>query len=162
MENFMKNMISMIMLGGMSFATLSHAASSTTLDLTPHLQDRFENNCAIRDHYDLHKNEDEILKILKNQVIKKDFDEDQAYTTTVYTLKNTVYKGLPVKKIEFSWGRSRTLSEYLYFDLSTQAAKQQFNKIKWNKNQKVEDAGLVIRKEGKFTIVQCYWSEVFD
>ncbi|WP_228721826.1 hypothetical protein [Acinetobacter sp. Marseille-Q1623] len=160
----MKNIIAMIMLGGVGFTTFSHAAANTTLDLTPYLQDRFENNCAVRSDYDLHKatiKDQEIVQILKKQVTKEEFEEHQTYTKTIYTLKNTVYQGLTVKKIEFSWGKSRTLSEFLYFDLSTPAAKQQFNKIKWNKNQQAEGAGLVIAKDGKLTTVQCYWSEVF-
>lgn len=159
----MKKNILATFAGCMSLSTVLYAAPNKTLDLTPYLKDRFENNCAVRPNYDLHKMTEEgekIVKILKNHVTKEDFEEHQAYATTIYTLKNTIYQGLAVKKIEFSWGRSHTLSEYLYFDLSTSSAKQQFNKIKWNKNQKEEGAGLVIAKDGKYTTVQCYWSEV--
>ena len=159
----MKNTILSIFIGCMGISTILNAAPNTTLDLTPYLKDRFENNCAVRPDYDLHRTtteDQEIVKILKNQVTKEDFEEHQAYATSTYSLKNTIYQGLAVKKIKFSWGRSGTLSEFLYFDLSTSAAKQQFNKIKWNKNQKAEGAGLVIAKDGKFTTVQCYWAQV--
>lgn len=70
------------------------------------------------------------------------------------------YNSLAVKN-EILMGKSRNLGEFLYFDLSTPAAKQQLNQIKSNKNQQAEGAGLVIAKHGKLTTVQCYWSEVF-
>lgn len=158
----MKKVMLATLFGLTGLTTFTYATPNKTLDLTPYLQDRFENNCAVRPDYDLHNQEHEISQILKNQVTKEESDEHQVYAYTMYSLKNTLYQGLAVKKIEFSWGGSRTLSEYLYFDLSTPAAKQQFNKIKWNKNQKVEGAGLVIGKEDKFTTVQCYWPEALN
>ncbi|MCU4490899.1 hypothetical protein KTI63_00285 [Acinetobacter guillouiae] len=155
----MNNNLSIFGLGVIGSLTVASATANTALDLTPMLQDRFEKNCAVRDEYDLHDKNQEIQSILKKYIIKEEFEEQQAYATTVFTLKNTTYSGLVVKKIEFAWGRSHTLSEILYFDLSTPSAKQQFHKIGWNKKQIVADAGLVITKQGKLTTVQCYWPE---
>lgn len=154
----MKKKLSIFALSLLNLSTVIHATQHTSLDLTPMLQDRFEKNCAIRQQFDFYTHDDEIQVILMNQVVKDEVEEQAAYVSRNFSLKNTTYRGLVVNKIEFLWGRGLTLSETLYFDLPTASAKQQFNKIKSNIQQPAKAANFVMTGEGKSdAIAICSW-----
>lgn len=154
----MKKKLSIFALSLLNLSTVIHATQHTSLDLTPMLQDRFEKNCAIRQQFDFYTHDDEIQVILMNQVVKDEVEEQAAYVSRNFSLKNTTYRGLVVNKIEFLWGRGLTLSETLYFDLPTASAKQQFNKIKSNIQQPAQAANFVMTGEGKSdAIAICSW-----
>ena len=154
----MNNNLSIFGLGVIGSLTVASATANTALDLTPMLQDRFEKNCAIRQQFDFYTHDDEIQAILMNQVVKDEVEEQAAYVSRNFSLKNTTYRGLVVNKIEFLWGRGLTLSETLYFDLPTASAKQQFNKIKSNIQQPAKAANFVMTGEGKRdAIAICSW-----
>jgi len=154
----MKKKLSIFALSLLNLSTVIHATQHTSLDLTPMLQDRFEKNCAIRQQFDFYTHDDEIQVILMNQVVKDEVEEQAAYVSRNFSLKNTTYRGLVVNKIEFLWGRGLTLSETLYFDLPTASAKQQFNKIKSNIQQPAQAANFVMTGEGKRdAIAICSW-----
>ena len=156
----MKKKLSIFALGLLNLSTVIHATPHTSLDLTPMLQDRFEKNCAIRQQFDFYTHDDEIQAILMNQVVKDEVEEQAAYVSRNFSLKNTTYRGLVVNKIEFLWGRGLTLSETLYFDLPTASAKQQFNKIKSNIQQPAKAANFVMTGEGKSdAIAICSWPD---
>lgn len=77
-----------------------HATPHTSLDLTPILQDRFEQNCAIGQQFDFYTH-DEMQVILMSQVVKDEVEEQAAFVSKNFSLKNTAYRGLVVNKIEF-------------------------------------------------------------
>lgn len=156
----MNKKLSIFALGLLNLSTMINATPHTSLDLTPILQDRFEQNCAIRQQFDFYTHDDEIQVILMNQVVKEEVEEQAAYVSRNFSLKNTTYRGLVVNKIEFLWGRGLTLSETLYFDLPTASAKQQFNKIKSNIQQPTKAANFVMTEEGKSdSIAICSWPD---
>ncbi|KAF1027834.1 MAG: hypothetical protein GAK29_00475 [Acinetobacter bereziniae] len=88
----------------LNLSTIIHATPQTSLDLTPILQDRFEQNCEVRQQFDYYVRDDEILPILMNQVAKDEVDEQNAYVSRVLTLKNTTYRGLIVTKLSLYGG----------------------------------------------------------
>ena len=131
-------------------------ANPQTFDLTPVLQDRYEKDCAVRPDYDLYKFPD-ISKKLQAYVVSH---EEPAVVSNVFTLKNVEYRGVPVSKIEFSYGNmAKQMNQALYFDLSTTKAKQNFSKIQFKRKQTKADASLDIEKEGSTTSVYCSWTD---
>lgn len=141
-----------------SFATHVQA-NPQTFDLTPVLQDRYEKDCAVRSDYDLYKFPD-ISKKLQAYVVKNELEEEPAFVSNVFILKNVEYRGVPVTKIEFSYGNlAKQVNQALYFDLSTAKAKQSFSKIQFKRKQTKADASLDITKEGNMTSVYCSWTD---
>ncbi|ENU26168.1 hypothetical protein [Acinetobacter modestus] len=134
-------------------------ANPQTFDLTPVLQDRYEKDCAVRSDYDLYKFPD-ISKKLQTYVVKNELEEEPAFVSNVFILKNVEYRGVPVTKIEFSYGNlAKQMNQALYFDLSTAKAKQSFSKIQFKRKQTKADASLDITKEGNMTSVYCSWTD---
>lgn len=134
-------------------------ANPQTFDLTPVLQDRYEKDCAVRSDYDLYKFPD-ISKKLQAYVVKNELEEEPAFVSNVFILKNVEYRGVPVTKIEFSYGNlAKQMNQALYFDLSTAKAKQSFSKIQFKRKQTKADASLDITKEGNMTSVYCSWTD---
>ncbi|MCM1958113.1 hypothetical protein NCZ17_01845 [Acinetobacter modestus] len=141
-----------------SFAMLVQA-NPQTFDLTPVLQDRYEKDCAVRSDYDLYKFPD-ISKKLQAYVVKNELEEEPAFVSNVFILKNVEYRGVPVTKIEFSYGNlAKQMNQALYFDLSTAKAKQSFSKIQFKRKQTKADVSLDITKEGNMTSVYCSWTD---
>ncbi|WP_336938130.1 hypothetical protein [Acinetobacter modestus] len=141
-----------------SFA-MNVQANPQTFDLTPVLQDRYEKDCAVRSDYDLYKFPD-ISKKLQAYVVKNELEEEPAFVSNVFILKNVEYRGVPVTKIEFSYGNlAKQMNQALYFDLSTAKAKQSFSKIQFKRKQTKADASLDITKEGNMTSVYCSWTD---
>lgn len=134
-------------------------ANPQTFDLTPVLQDRYEKDCAVRSDYDLYKFPD-ISKKLQAYVVKNELEEEPAFVSNVFILKNVEYRGVPVTKIEFSYGNlAKQMNQALYFDLSTAKAKQSFSKIQFKRKQTKADASLDITNEGNMTSVYCSWTD---
>ncbi|WP_288400831.1 hypothetical protein [uncultured Acinetobacter sp.] len=134
-------------------------ANPQTFDLTPVLQDRYEKDCAVRSDYDLYKFPD-ISKKLQAYVVKNELEEEPAFVSNVFILKNVEYRGVPVTKIEFSYGNlAKQMNQALYFDLSTAKAKQSFSKIQFKRKQTKADASLDITQEGNMTSVYCSWTD---
>ena len=134
-------------------------ANPQTFDLTPVLQDRYEKDCAVRSDYDLYKFPD-ISKKLQAYVVKNELEEEPAFVSNVFILKNVEYRGVPVTKIEFSYGNlAKQMNQALYFDLSTAKAKQSFSKIQFKRKQTKADASLDITKEGNMASVYCSWTD---
>ncbi|MCH7331651.1 hypothetical protein [Acinetobacter modestus] len=134
-------------------------ANPQTFDLTPVLQDRYEKDCAVRSDYDLYKFPD-ISKKLQAYVVKNELEEEPAFVSNVFILKNVEYRGVPVTKIEFSYGNlAKQMNQALYFDLSTAKAKQSFSKIQFKRKQTKADVSLDITKEGNMTSVYCSWTD---
>ena len=134
-------------------------ANPQTFDLTPVLQDRYEKDCAVRSDYDLYKFPD-ISKKLQAYVVKNELEAEPAFVSNVFILKNVEYRGVPVTKIEFSYGNlAKQMNQALYFDLSTAKAKQSFSKIQFKRKQTKADASLDITKEGNMTSVYCSWTD---
>ena len=134
-------------------------ANPQTFDLTPVLQDRYEKDCAVRSDYDLYKFPD-ISKKLQAYVVKNELEEEPAFVSNVFILKNVEYRGVPVTKIEFSYGNlAKQMNQALYFDLSTAKAKQSFSKIQFKRKQTKADVSLEITKEGNMTSVYCSWTD---
>lgn len=134
-------------------------ANPQAFDLTPVLQDRYEKDCAVRSDYDLYKFPD-ISKKLQAYVVKNELEEEPAFVSNVFILKNVEYRGVPVTKIEFSYGNlAKQMNQALYFDLSTAKAKQSFSKIQFKRKQTKADASLDITKEGNMTSVYCSWTD---
>lgn len=134
-------------------------ANPQTFDLTPVLQDRYEKDCAVRHDYDLYKFPD-ISKKLQAYVVSHELEEEPAVVSNIFTLKNVEYRGIPVSKIEFSYGNmAKQMNQALYFDLSTAKAKQNFSKIQFKRKQTKADASLDIAKEGSTTSVYCSWTD---
>ena len=125
-------------------------ANPQTFDLTPVLQDRYEKDCAVRSDYDLYKFPD-ISKKLQAYVVKNELEEEPAFVSNVFILKNVEYRGVPVTKIEFSYGNlAKQMNQALYFDLSTTKANQNFSKIQFKRKQTKADASL---KMSFFTVL---------
>ncbi len=134
-------------------------ANPQTFDLTPVLEDRYEKDCAVRSDYDLYKFPD-ISKKLQAYVVKNELEEEPAFVSNVFILKNVEYRGVPVTKIEFSYGNlAKQMNQALYFDLSTAKAKQSFSKIQFKRKQTKADVSLDITKEGNMTSVYCSWTD---
>ncbi|OJU81949.1 MAG: hypothetical protein BGN93_09345 [Acinetobacter sp. 39-4] len=134
-------------------------ANPQTFDLTPVLQDRYEKDCAVRSDYDLYKFPD-ISKKLQAYVVKNELEEEPAFVSNVFILKNVEYRGVPVTKMEFSYGNlAKQMNQALYFDLSTAKAKQSFSKIQFKRKQTKADVSLDITKEGNMTSVYCSWTD---
>ncbi|MEN4982139.1 hypothetical protein [Acinetobacter modestus] len=134
-------------------------ANPQAFDLMPVLQDRYEKDCAVRSDYDLYKFPD-ISKKLQAYVVKNELEEEPAFVSNVFILKNVEYRGVPVTKIEFSYGNlAKQMNQALYFDLSTAKAKQSFSKIQFKRKQTKADVSLDITKEGNMTSVYCSWTD---
>lgn len=152
----MRTKILSIMMLFTCFAT--HAKS---LELRPLLKDRFEQNCAIRQQYDFHNENTELIAPLEHYTIDVKYVDKQVYDSTIYKLKNVTYAGIPIRKIEFSFGRpAQQYNEYLYFDLSATAAKQRFKTLKFNQNH--EKGDVSVEYKNNTAIVQCYWLADFS
>lgn len=134
-------------------------AKTNVLDLTPLWQDRFEKDCAIRDGYDSYEDEKGIHSKFKPYVVKEQNEEEQAYASTELMLKNVQYRGVPVKKINFSYGNmSKQLHQVMYLDLSSAQAKANFKKIKWTAVKKDNGfTALSTEKRGNLMEVRCSW-----
>ena len=144
----------------LGFFVVPSYAKAVVYDLKQVMQDRYEKDCTIRDGYDLYEFPD-IDKVLKTHVIKNKFVEEEAYVSNIFFLKNVGSKGVPIQKIEFSYGNiAKQMNQTLYFDLSTSKARESFAKIKFNFNQPKKYAGLNVEKKGKLALVQCYWPDV--
>jgi hypothetical protein len=70
-------------------------ANPQTFDLTPVLQDRYEKDCAVRSDYDLYKFPD-ISKKLQAYVVKNELEEEPAFVSNVFILKNVEYRVCPL------------------------------------------------------------------
>jgi len=92
-------------------------------------------------------------------LLKINFVEEQAHVSNTFFLKNVEYRGIPVKKIDFSYGNmAKQMNQTLYFDLST--VKAHVPNLKFNFQQKKEYAGLDVEKKGALVSVHCYWPDV--
>ncbi|MGR0305075.1 hypothetical protein [Acinetobacter beijerinckii] len=99
--------------------------------------------------------------MIKPYVIKNRFVEERAYVSNTFFLKSVEYRGVPVKKIDFSYGNmAKQMNQTLYFDLSTLKAQKNFSKLKFNVQQNKEYAGLDVEKQGALVSVHCYWPDV--
>ncbi|WP_089605595.1 hypothetical protein [Acinetobacter piscicola] len=148
----MKNKI-LLSISCIFFSTLVNAKS---LELRPLLKDRFERNCAVRQAYDFHDKNTEVIEPLASYIVDSKYIEQQAYDLTSYQLKNTFYAGIPISKIEVGFGRpAQQYNEYLYFDLTTATAKKDFKLLKFKQNYKNGAIGVEYKKNT--AIVHCYW-----
>jgi len=126
------------------------------LELRPLLQDRFEKNCAIRQQYDFHNDDNELTEPLKRHTTKSRYVDKNVYDSSVYQVKNVNYAGIPIRKMEFSFGRlAQQFNEYLYFDLSSESAKKKFKTLKFKQNHQKSQVSVEYKKN--LAIVQCYW-----
>ena len=126
------------------------------LELRPYLQDRFENNCAIRQLYDFHDENTDLIQPLSNYVGAPKYIENNALNSTKYSLKNVTYAGIPVTKIEFSYGRlAQQYNQFLTFDLKRAKHREKFKTLKFK--QQHEGADVSIEYKDRVATVQCYW-----
>ena len=140
---------------------LTEVTYAKPLELRPLLQDRFEKNCAIRQQYDFHNDDNELTEPLKRHTTKSSYVDKNVYDSSVYQVKNVNYAGIPIRKMEFSFGRlAQQFNEYLYFDLSTTTAKQRFKTLKFNQNH--EKGDVSVEYKNNTAIVQCYWLADFS
>ena len=123
------------------------------LEIRPLLMDRFEGDCGVREQYDFHDNEDRLMRPLSAQIISTQRKDELALNSTTYKLKNVFYAGIPVMKIEFSFGKvAQQYNEFLYLDLRSPEAKAQLAKLSLkHANEDVE-----IKKN--VATIQCYWT----
>lgn len=139
---------------------LSGGISAKSLELRPVLKDRFEKNCAIRQQYDFHDDNTELIAPLQDYTIDTQYVEKSAYESTTYKLKKVTYASIPILKIEFSFGRpAQQYNEYLYFDLSSEWAKKKFKTLKFKQNHQKADVSVDYKNHT--AIVQCYWLSDF-
>lgn len=130
------------------------------LELQPLLKDRFEKSCAIRQQYDFHDENTELNDSFLRYASQPKYIEKQAYEATIYQLENVTYHGIPIRKIEFSFGRpAQQYNEFLYFDLKTKQAKTAFKTLKFKQNH--EDANVSVEYKPDLAIVQCYWLQAY-
>lgn len=140
---------------------LTGATHAKSLELRPLLKDRFEQNCAIRQQYDFHNENSELIAPLEHYTIDVKYVDKQVYDSTTYKLKNVTYAGIPIRKIEFSFGRpAQQYNQYLYFDLSATTVKQRFKTLKFNQNH--EKGDVSVEYKNNTAIVQCYWLADFS
>lgn len=125
------------------------------LELRPLLKDRFEQNCAVRQVYDFHDENTDLVEPLSSYIVDSKYIEEQAYDLTRYQLKNTFYAGIPITQFEIGFGRpAQQYNEYLYFNLATVAARKTFNSL--NFNNKI-NGNVSVEYKGKIAQVHCYW-----
>lgn len=143
-----KRVVYAAILGNCVFLT---TANAKTLELSPHMSDRYERNCQVRLQPDLYHGN--ITPTLAPNVLK---DRQQAHgvgTLVSLNLTNVQYRNVPVTKIEYVVNPvQRSYSQSLYLDLTSATAKQNFSKIYFPPQN-----GLTIVKEGRFTVVRCHW-----
>ncbi|WP_010114926.1 hypothetical protein [Acinetobacter sp. P8-3-8] len=125
------------------------------LELRSLLKDRFEQNCTVRQAYDFHDENTDLLEPLSSYIVDSKYTEEQAYDLTRYQLKNTFYAGIPITQFEIGFGRpAQQYNEYLYFNLATVAARKAFNSLNFNSKM---NANLSVEYKGKIAQVHCYW-----
>ncbi|MBJ9949610.1 hypothetical protein RFY44_14825 [Acinetobacter bereziniae] len=135
---------------------LTEVIYAKPLELRPLLQDRFEKNCAIRQQYDFHNDDNELTEPLKRHTTKSSYVDKNVYDSSVYQVQNVSYAGIPIRKMEFSFGRlAQQFNEYLYFDLSSESAKKKFKTLKFKQNHQKSQVSVEYKKN--LAIVQCYW-----
>lgn len=126
-------------------------ANAKTLELSPHMGDRYERDCQVRLHPDLYHGN--ISPALAENVLK---DRQQAHgvgTLVSLSLTNVQYRNVPVTKIEYVVNPvQRSYSQSLYLDLTSATAKQNFSKIYFPSQH-----GFTIGREGRFTVLRCDW-----
>lgn len=129
------------------------------LELRPLLKDRFEQNCAIRQEYDFHDENTDLLEPLSSYIVDSKYIEEQAYDLTGYQLKNTYYAGIPITRFEIGFGHpAQQYNEYLYFNLATASAKKAFNSLNFNSKM---NGNLSVEYKGNVAQVHCYWLKDF-
>lgn len=134
----------------------STPVNAKPLELRPLLKDRFEHNCAVRQSYDFHDENTEVIAPLTSYIVDSKYIEQQAYDLTRYQLKNTYYAGIPISKFEFGFGRAaQQYNQYLYFNLTTASAKKVFKSLKFKQNHQHSDVS--VEYIGNTAIVHCYW-----
>ncbi len=156
----MKSMRMILM--SLGLVLINSQLNARSLDLTPMMKDRYENDCSIREGYDLYNSESGLDKKLQPFTGKAKYVEHQVYSSTQFPLKNVTYRGVPIIKIEYSYGNiAKQINQTLYFNVSTAQARKNFSKIKFKIKQDAAMAGLSIDKEGKLMRVQCYWPDPY-
>lgn len=134
----------------------SMSVNAKPLELRPLLKDRFEQNCAVRQTYDFHDENTEVIEPLTSYIVDSKYIEQQAYDLTRYQLKNTFYAGIPISKFEFGFGRAaQQYNQYLYFNLTTPSAKKVFKSLKFKQHYQHSDVS--VEYKGNTAIVHCYW-----
>lgn len=143
-------------------ALLNLQVNAQSLDLTSMMKDRYEGDCSIRKNYDLYDDETGLDKKLIPFTGRQNSHEQSAYSSTQFYLKNVSYRGVPVIKIEYSYGNlAKQMNQTLYLNVSTSQAKNNFNKTILSTKKSTEREGLSIEKQGKLIRVQCYWSDPY-
>ena len=138
-----------------AYLLISTSLNAKPLELRPLLKDRFEQNCAIRQEYDFHDENTDLVEPLSSYIVDSKYTEEQVYDLTSYQLKNTFYAGIPITQFEIGFGRpAQQYNEYLYFNLATTFAKKAFNTL--NFNSKV-NGNVSVEYKGKIAQVHCYW-----
>lgn len=143
----------------------THAAG---FDLTPFLKDRFEENgCQSRGpDFDFHKassRDGELVdrQFKKHVISTKDTSGENVTRWDIsYRLKDTTYRGIPVKSMKFTIGKSYDATHVMTLDLRNTADRQKFNKIAFNKSKQVYMAP-VIQKTVNSAEVYCYLGNRF-
>ena len=108
-----------------------------------------------------HNENSELIAPLEHYTIDVKYVDKQVYDSTTYKLKNVTYAGIPIRNIEFSFGRpAQQYNQYLYFDLSATTAKQRFKTLKFNQNH--EKGDVSVEYKNNTAIVQCYWLADFS
>ncbi len=127
-----KKSIRMILMS-LGFVLINSQLNAQSLDLTSIMKDRYESDCSIREGYD---SESGLDKKLQPFTGKAKYVEQQAYSNTQFPLKNVTYRGVPVIKIEYSYGNiAKQINQTLYFNISTAQARKNFSKIKFKIKQ---------------------------
>lgn len=144
------------------------AGHAAVLDLTPFLKDRLEDKgCQSRGmDFDFHQASSRDGELtdqqFKQHVIRsKDISGESATRWDVsYTLKDTTYRGIPVKSMQFVIGKSYDASQRIVLDLRKAADKQKFNHIKFNQS-KQSDMAPQIEKTAHSAEIYCYLGNRF-
>ncbi|KAF1012075.1 MAG: hypothetical protein GAK29_04899 [Acinetobacter bereziniae] len=135
---------------------LTEVIYAKPLELRPMLKDRFEKNCAIRQQYDFHDDKTELIEPLVSYTTKSNYVDKNVYDSATYKLKNVSYAGIPIREMEFGFGRlAQQFNEYLYFDLSSESAKKKFKTLKFKQNHEKSQVSVEFKKN--LAIVHCYW-----
>lgn len=101
-------------------ALLNVQVNAQSLDLTSMMKDRYEGDCSVRKNYDLYDDETGLDKKLIPFTGRQNSHEQSAYSSTEFYLKNVSYRGVPVIKIEYSYGNlAKQMNQTLYLNVST-------------------------------------------
>ena len=141
----------------------SPSVYAKSLELRPILIDRFENDCGVREEYDFHDNEDQVMQPLSAHIMKTKNEEEQIYSSTIYTLKDVFYAGIPVIKMDFSFGNAaQQFNEFLYLDLRTPQSRAQFAKLDFKQRHQKKYTDIDVSVKKHIATVQCYWPATFN